>query len=62
MVWQPGQQTPIHDHGGVWCVEGVYQGHMHITQYDVTPIDGAGDVEPFENVFGKELTLVLVIG
>lgn len=39
MVWQPGQHTPIHDHGGVWCVEGVYQGQMHITQYDVTPID-----------------------
>jgi 3-mercaptopropionate dioxygenase len=39
MVWQPGQHTPIHDHGGIWCVEGVCQGQMHITQYDVTPID-----------------------
>jgi predicted metal-dependent enzyme (double-stranded beta helix superfamily) len=38
MVWQPGQGTPIHDHGGVWCVEGVYQGQMQITQYDVVPI------------------------
>jgi predicted metal-dependent enzyme (double-stranded beta helix superfamily) len=38
MVWQPGQYTPIHDHGGIWCVEGVYQGQMQITQYDVIPI------------------------
>jgi predicted metal-dependent enzyme (double-stranded beta helix superfamily) len=38
MVWQPGQHTPIHDHGGIWCVEGVYQGQMQITQYDVVPI------------------------
>ena len=43
MVWQPGQRTPIHDHGGVWCVEGVYQGQMHITQYDVTALE-AGHV------------------
>jgi predicted metal-dependent enzyme (double-stranded beta helix superfamily) len=39
MVWRPGQGTPIHDHGGVWCVEGVYQGQMQVTQYNVTPID-----------------------
>src|SRR2546426_2995450 len=24
MVWEKGQKTLIHDHGGVWCVEGVY--------------------------------------
>ena len=39
MVWRPGQGTPIHDHGGIWCVEGVYQGQMQVTQYDVTPLD-----------------------
>ena len=39
MVWRPGQGTPIHDHGGVWCVEGVYQGQMQVTQYQVTPLD-----------------------
>ena len=38
MVWRPGQRTPIHDHGGVWCVEGVYQGQMDITQYHITPM------------------------
>jgi 3-mercaptopropionate dioxygenase len=39
MVWRPGQGTPIHDHGGIWCVEGVYQGQMQVTQYDVTLLD-----------------------
>ena len=38
MVWGPGQGTPIHDHGGIWCVEGVYRGQMQVTQYDVTPL------------------------
>jgi len=23
MTWGPGQGTPIHDHCGLWCVEGV---------------------------------------
>jgi predicted metal-dependent enzyme (double-stranded beta helix superfamily) len=34
MVWAPGQSTPIHDHGGVWCVEGVYAGKIMVTNYD----------------------------
>ncbi|MFQ5915846.1 MAG: cysteine dioxygenase [Nitrospinota bacterium] len=34
MVWQPGQGTPVHDHGGIWCVEGVMKGSVRITQYD----------------------------
>src|SRR5439155_4508884 len=34
MVWQPVQRTPIHDHGGVWCVEGVYQGRIRVHRYD----------------------------
>jgi predicted metal-dependent enzyme (double-stranded beta helix superfamily) len=35
MVWGPGQRTPIHDHGGMWCVEGVYRGHIRVTRYDL---------------------------
>lgn len=35
MVWAPGQATPVHDHGGVWCVEGVYQGCIGVTRYDM---------------------------
>jgi 3-mercaptopropionate dioxygenase len=23
MTWGPGQGTAVHDHGGLWCVEGV---------------------------------------
>ena len=34
MVWLPGQGTPVHDHSGIWCVEGVLEGSVRITQYD----------------------------
>lgn len=37
MTWGPGQGTPVHDHGGLWCVEGVVEGEMTVTQYDVRP-------------------------
>lgn len=35
MTWGPGQGTPIHDHSGMWCVEGVWQGQLEITQYEL---------------------------
>lgn len=35
MTWGPGQGTAVHDHGGLWCVEGVVEGQMQVTQYDV---------------------------
>ena len=35
MTWGPGQGTAVHDHGGLWCVEGVVEGEMSVTQYDV---------------------------
>ena len=37
MTWAPGQGTPVHDHGGLWCVEGVVEGEMSVRQYDVRP-------------------------
>jgi predicted metal-dependent enzyme (double-stranded beta helix superfamily) len=37
MTWGPGQCTPVHDHGGLWCVEGVVDGEMSVTQFDVRP-------------------------
>lgn len=47
MTWGPGQCTAVHDHGGLWCVEGVVDGEMLVTQYDVTPLeDGLFDVKP----------------
>lgn len=35
MVWGPGQKTAVHDHAGVWCVEGVYEGLIEVTRYDL---------------------------
>ena len=35
MTWAPGQATPLHDHAGIWCVEGVVEGRMDVTQYDL---------------------------
>lgn len=47
MTWGPGQATAVHDHGGLWCVEGVVSGEMVVTQYDVTCHgDGTATVMP----------------
>jgi predicted metal-dependent enzyme (double-stranded beta helix superfamily) len=46
MTWGPGQGTPVHDHGGLWCVEGVVEGQMQVTQYDVQPERGGFRVRP----------------
>jgi 3-mercaptopropionate dioxygenase len=35
MTWGPGQGTAVHDHGGLWCVEGVVDGEIAVTQYCV---------------------------
>jgi len=35
MVWDPGQQTPLHDHAGHWCVECVYAGKIRVTSFDL---------------------------
>jgi 3-mercaptopropionate dioxygenase len=45
MVWAPGQATPIHDHSGVWCVEGVYAGCISVTKFDM--LWKSGDVAHF---------------
>lgn len=36
MTWGPGQKTPIHDHSGMWCVEGVWGGSIDVQQYELT--------------------------
>jgi predicted metal-dependent enzyme (double-stranded beta helix superfamily) len=46
MTWGPGQQTPLHDHAGIWCVEGVVEGRMDVTQFDL--VEEAGDAYRFE--------------
>ncbi|MEV0053126.1 cysteine dioxygenase family protein [Saccharopolyspora shandongensis] len=39
LVWQPGQETPVHDHVA-WCVTGVYEGAETEQQYELR---GEGD-------------------
>lgn len=47
MTWGPGQGTAVHDHGGLWCVEGVVDGEIAVTQYLVQPdTDGYFRVTP----------------
>jgi predicted metal-dependent enzyme (double-stranded beta helix superfamily) len=47
MTWGPGQGTAVHDHGGLWCVEGVVDGEIAVTQYRVTAdADGFFRVTP----------------
>ena len=47
MTWGPGQGTAVHDHGGLWCVEGVVDGEIAVTQYLVEPdTDGYYRVTP----------------
>ncbi|WP_407351280.1 cysteine dioxygenase [Luteimonas sp. R10] len=40
MTWGPGQGTPVHDHCGLWCVEGVWDGELEITQFELLERDG----------------------
>jgi predicted metal-dependent enzyme (double-stranded beta helix superfamily) len=35
MTWGPGQCTPLHDHAGMWCVEGVIDGEIDVTRYEL---------------------------
>ncbi|HEX5758158.1 MAG TPA: cysteine dioxygenase family protein [Thermoanaerobaculia bacterium] len=35
MAWAPNQATPLHDHSGIWCVEGVVEGEMEVVRYDL---------------------------
>lgn len=51
MTWGPSQGTPVHDHGGLWCVEGVVEGQMSVTQYDVRPDGDAFSVSPVGAAF-----------
>ena len=39
MTWGPGQGTSIHDHAGMWCVEGVWHGQIEVTPYELVECD-----------------------
>ena len=40
MTWAPGQATAVHDHAGIWCVEGVVEGEMDVVQYELESESG----------------------
>lgn len=35
MTWGPGQRTALHDHAGIWCVEGVLEGDMEVERFEM---------------------------
>jgi predicted metal-dependent enzyme (double-stranded beta helix superfamily) len=35
MTWGPGQRTALHDHSGIWCVEGVLEGEMAVQRFEL---------------------------
>jgi predicted metal-dependent enzyme (double-stranded beta helix superfamily) len=40
MTWGPGQRTALHDHAGIWCVEGVVEGEMEVHRYEMVGEEG----------------------
>jgi predicted metal-dependent enzyme (double-stranded beta helix superfamily) len=42
MTWGPGQRTALHDHAGIWCVEGVVEGELEVHRYELLEEDAAG--------------------
>ena len=48
MTWGPGQSTGLHDHAGMWCVEGVVVGQMKVTRFDL--VETVGDRFRFTQV------------
>jgi 3-mercaptopropionate dioxygenase len=42
MTWGPGQATPLHDHAGIWCVEGVMEGQLQVSRWELLQEDGEG--------------------
>jgi 3-mercaptopropionate dioxygenase len=40
MTWGPDQGTPLHDHAGLWCVEGVCCGRIRVEQFSLRERDG----------------------
>ncbi|WP_313232067.1 cysteine dioxygenase family protein [Stenotrophomonas acidaminiphila] len=54
MTWGPGQGTPLHDHDGLWCVEGVWQGALRITPYRLR--EDRGDIARLQPLLGVDGT------
>jgi predicted metal-dependent enzyme (double-stranded beta helix superfamily) len=48
MTWAPGQGTLIHDHAGMWCVEGVWAGDIEVVSYRL--LEQSGDRYRFQEM------------
>ena len=35
MTWGAGQRTPLHDHAGLWCVDGVVSGTVRVQRFEL---------------------------
>ena len=42
MTWGPGQHTALHDHAGIWCVEGVVEGNMDVERFELMAEEDGG--------------------
>jgi 3-mercaptopropionate dioxygenase len=45
MTWGPHQATPLHDHAGMWCVEGVVEGEIEVIRHVL--VEEAGNLYRF---------------
>lgn len=48
MTWGACQSTPIHDHAGMWCVEGVCAGTIDVQQFELMQHEAAEERYLFE--------------
>lgn len=46
MVWGPSQRTALHDHAGIWCVEGVVDGELEVHRYERLDLGCDNEGEP----------------
>ncbi|MEM9554481.1 MAG: cysteine dioxygenase family protein [Acidobacteriota bacterium] len=58
MIWGPRQGTALHDHDGVWCVEGVLEGEIDVTRYE--PLERDDETEAWR--FGSHETVKAGVG
>ncbi len=59
LLWEPGSATPIHDHD-TWCVFGLLDGELEVTNYGVVDDSGSGPLHLRE--VGREHLPAGIIG
>lgn len=59
LLWEPGAVTPVHDHD-TWCVFGLLEGELEITNYGLVDDDGQGPLRLSE--VGREQMRAGLIG